>query len=810
MQQALYSSIVFFLFFLCMQQALAQQPYLTLLDEINLKKIQGAEITWLDQEENVVSTSQTDQMGRAELPLSDAVVSVSIEHPEYDELKTDMESLKTQGYQLFMEPKLFNLDEVVFTANKFKAKKDKTPYQIQVVKSRDIEFQNPQTSADLLTQSGKVFVQKSQMGGGSPNLRGFEANKVLIVVDGVRLNNAIFRGGHLQNVITIDPNLVERTEVLFGPGSVIYGSDALGGVMHFYSRDPRLSTNEKASVHGNLFGRFSSANLERTGHYDMNIGLKKWGFLTSLSITGFDDLRAGSNYHPDYPDFGKRFQYVDRIDGQDSVVENENLNLQVPSGYTQYDFMQKVLFLQNERITHGLNFQFSTSTDVPRYDRLTEVRDGMLRRAEWYYGPQKRLLASYKLKVFGEETFYDELNFIAAFQDIEESRHTRSFGSDGRNNRMEHVQVLSLNLDASKSLSEKHELSYGAEAAINWVDSEAFEENIVSGEVSPLDTRYPDGGSNMRFLALYGAYLYKISKEWTLSAGARFTDVHLHSEFQDKSFFPFLPDDITQNSRAVSGNLGLVWLPEGGWRIALLAATGFRAPNVDDMGKVFDSSPGNVIVPNPDLKPEYTYTGELTLSKDFGKVVRIEATGFYTLFDNALVVRDFSVNGMDSILYEGVLSRVQANINAKEAVIAGFNANINVRIGKHITASNTLTYTRGRDISSDIPLDHIPPIFGRGAVNYETKKFQAEAYVMFNGWKRIEDYSPSGEDNQKFATEDGMPAWYTLNLKTAYAVNQNLQLQLGIENILDRHYRVFASGISAPGVNVIVTARASF
>ena len=250
--------------------------------------------------------------------------------------------------------------------------------------------------------------------------------------------------------------------------------------------------------------------------------------------------------------------------------------------------------------------------------------------------------------------------------------------------------------------------------------------------------------------------------------------------------------------------------PGEGWKISLLGSTGFRAPNVDDLGKVFDSNPGNVIVPNPNIKPEYTYNGELTLSKLIDSVFRVEATGFYTWYDNALQVRDFQVNGQDSIIYDGVLSRVQANVNAKQAYLYGFNVNVWWNIRDHFILSNTLSWTRGQDLSGDVPLDHIPPLFGKASLQYQQKGFRGELYALYNGWKRLENYSPSGEDNLRFATPDGTYAWWTLNLKGALAVTSNVRLQMGVENILDMHYRHFASGISAPGRNFIVAFRVGF
>src|SRR5699024_3214776 len=157
------------------------------------------------------------------------------------------------------------------------------PQRITRIDKREVQFKNPQTSADLLQSSGKVFVQKSQLGGGSPMIRGFAANSVLIAVDGIRMNNAIFRSGNLQNVISIDPNAMANTEVLIGPGSVIYGSDALGGVMNLQTKEPQLSySKEEKAIGVNGMARYSSANNERTFHADASLGFEKWGLLSSI------------------------------------------------------------------------------------------------------------------------------------------------------------------------------------------------------------------------------------------------------------------------------------------------------------------------------------------------------------------------------------------------------------------------------------------------------------------------------------------------------------------------------------------------
>ncbi|MEM6265326.1 MAG: TonB-dependent receptor plug domain-containing protein, partial [Bacteroidota bacterium] len=361
------------------------RPTLEIRDDLTLTPIEGVEVREQSIQGPIIG--YTDAKGRFWNPVNPGT-TLFVLHPAYQESTVKIAELTPLPVRIFLERKVFEMNEVVFSASRFELDKEKVPYQIAIVDEEQIAFNNPQTSADLLFQTGGVFVQKSQMGGGSPNLRGFEANKVMIVVDGVRMNNAIYRGGHLQNVITLDPQLIERAEVIFGPGSVLYGSDALGGVMHFRTRQPRLSLTDKPLVKVRAMTRYATANQEKTGHADINVGGKKWAWLGSFSVSDFGDLRTGSVRRNAYPDFGKRLFFQDRINGQDVIRANEDENVQVGTGYRQLDIAQKLRFVPNAHTSHLINVQLSTSSNVPRYDRLTDLRGDSLRRAEWYYGPQ--------------------------------------------------------------------------------------------------------------------------------------------------------------------------------------------------------------------------------------------------------------------------------------------------------------------------------------------------------------------------------------------------------------------------------------
>ncbi|HIE16210.1 MAG TPA: TonB-dependent receptor [Bacteroidales bacterium] len=726
--------------------------------------------------------------------------------------KDTCSSCNKTPYLFFLSPKNFNLQEVIISASKFQEKKEDIPQQIEVITSRIIRENNPQSTADALQNSGLIFVQKSQMGGGSPVIRGFETNKILLVVDGIRMNNAIYRGGHLQNIITVDNEILQKMEIIYGPGSVMYGSDALGGVIHMLTKNPFLSTDSNDIFTGTFMSRFSTANSERSAHIDFNYSSRKWASLTSFSSHFFGDLRQGNIRNNAYGDWGKcRFVAV-RYNNKDSIIENQDVNIQRRSGYNQYDMMEKIIFTPNKHNRHLLNLQFSTTSDIPRYDRLSQMADNdTLKYADWYYGPQRRFLSAYNYQNTKPSAVYDKFHFIVAYQNIEESRHSRKFNINDLNHRIEHLDIVSLNADWEKNVK-KNEIRFGLDAQYNNVLSTAFSENILTGETSPLDTRYPDGGSTMLSLAGYVTHTTEISDKFLFHDGLRYSFVSLGANFTDTSFYRFPFNSVSQRNSAFNGNIGFVFKPSEKCHFSINAASGFRAPNIDDISKVFDSQPGEIIVPNPNLKPEYAYTGDFSISKIFGNIFRIQTTTFYTLYKDAITTQPFLFNGQDSIMYEGTMSRVVANINAKNAYIYGFSLKAKVFILPSLFIASSVNYTYGRIRTDtvDYPLDHIPPAFGRTSIRFTVKRLQCEFYAIYNAWKHKADYNLYGEDNFSKATPYGTPAWYTLNLRTSYRVNSIIELQILIENILDINYRPFASGISAPGRNLIVAFRANF
>ena len=704
------------------------------------------------------------------------------------------------------------LDEIVVSANRWKQNSKSIPQKISVITASKVALQNPQTAADLLTISGKVFMQKSQQGGGSPMIRGFATNRLLYAIDGIRMNTAIFRGGNIQNVISLDPFATESTEVLFGPGSVMYGSDAIGGVMSFQTLTPQFSSEEKAFVTGSAVTRYSSANNEKTGHFDVNVGWKKWASVTSISSNDFGDLRMGSHG----PDEYLRPFYVQRQNGVDVVVTNDDPLVQKPTAYSQINLMQKVRFAPNEKWDFQYGFHFSETSSYSRYDRhIRYTNAGLPRYGEFYYGPQKWIMNNLNITHHSKSKLFDEMSLRLAHQFFEESRVSRNINNPNREIRTEKVNAYSLNTDFTKATSEKNKVFYGFEYVLNDVNSTGINEDIVAGTSAVGPARYPQ--AKWQSIGVYLNDQYKISEKTLLQAGLRYNQFILKADF-DTAFYPFPFTEADIDNGSLTGSAGIVYRPTDKWVISSNVATAFRSPNVDDVGKVFDSEPGSVVIPNPNLEAEYAYNVDLNVAKLFGKNVKVDVSTYYTLLDNALVRRDFTLNGASEIVYDDELSQVQAIQNAAKANVYGVQAGVEVKLTSGFRFSTDLNFQKGEeelDNGDKSPSRHAAPFFGVSRVGYANSKLDLEVNLQFSDEVAYEDLAEEEKGKKEIYAIDGngnpySPSWYTLNLKSMYKLNENFTLTAGLENITDQRYRPYSSGIVAPGKNFVLALRAKF
>lgn len=702
------------------------------------------------------------------------------------------------------------LEEVVVSVSRFEQAKKDIPQKISTLNASEISFANPQTSADLLNFTGNVYIQKSQLGGGSPNIRGFATNRLLITIDGMRFNSAIFRSGNIQNIISIDPFSIQNTEVILGPGSVVYGSDAIGGVMNFHTKQAQFSSEDRISFSGQTTTRYATANHEKTGNISFNIGLKKWAFLSNFTYSDFDDLKMGKHGPQDY----LRKEYIISQNGEDVIVPNSNPLVQKPTGYDQLNAMQKIRFMPSKNWDFNLGLFYTTTGDYDRYDRLIRKKDDKLRAAQWYYGPQEWMASNLRVSNTGTG-IYDQSVLGLSYQRFKESRHNRDFGKILLFATEERVNAYSATWDFEKKIN-KGKIFYGLEYVLNQVNSEGSNINVKTGEKNDDASRYPDDAS-WQSIAAYSSLQYRPGDNLSFQGGLRYNYFLVKAVF-DSPFYEFPFKDADIKTGALTGSAGFTWQPTRilAWRANF--GTAFRAPNIDDIGKVFDSEPGSVVVPNPDLKSEYAYTGEIGVVLNFNDIVKIDITVYQTQLKDAMVRRDFDLDGQTLIDYQGEPSTVQAIQNAAKAEINGLEAGVEINFSNQLKFTAQYNINDGFEEGNDekkYPVRSAAPQFGNAHIIWKNKILKFDIYTEYNSQFDYEDLAPSQAKNSYLYALDAngnpyAPSWYTLNFAVQYKLSDFFRLNAALENITNQRYRPYSSGISASGLNLILAASYSF
>ena len=688
-----------------------------------------------------------------------------------------------------------SFDEILVSSQRFAQKRSESPRQIEVLSSKSLTELVPATLGDALISSGKVFVQKSQMGGSSPVLRGFEASRVLLVVDGIRMNNATYRAGHLQDIITVDPFILDRMEINFGSGSTLFGSDALGGVIFLKTKDPQLGQKKwKLNANSRYFSSSNSAVLNAGVQFQS----PKFGWMFNVTNSNFGDLRMGSkSYYKADSKYAEMPEFVSQIKGKDTVLLNNNALVQKGTGYSQNDLFTKFKF-RAKRLDHILNIQGSFSSVIPRYDRMS-LRDaqGKFSFGRWDYAPQNRQLIAYTL-----QNLVGNSRLVIANQRTQVGRVTRPFGSVFERTQLDHVSMWTLNADRQNKWG-NFTLNYGGEFAFNNVKSRGTNKNILNGAETLAKARYSDSGAQTYSTGVFAQGLYKW-KNTVIQSGARLTHYSLHAFFSNSNPWKLPYNKISFKNTGLSYDFGLTQKMGDFMMIKISYNQAFRNPNVDDMTKVFESTRGiKLLIPSPNLKAEVSRTVDIGWAISHKKFGSGELGIYRSTVSNLLLDQPGQFNGSDSLLWDGAMTKIYQMVNISSATIWGYYGNARIRIWKDLWANGSYTFTQGRfnklSFSKDEPLDHIPPIFGQLALRYNlSEEIFCEVQYLFNGRKLAKDYSSSGEDNANQNPPGGNPNWGIYNLRLGYQRN-GLSLQLSAENLMDLRYRYFASGVTASG-----------
>jgi hemoglobin/transferrin/lactoferrin receptor protein len=510
-----------------------------------------------------------------------------------------------------------------------------------------------------------------------------------------------------------------------------------------------------------------------------------------------------------------RKEYVEGHEGEDVVVPNSDDRMQVPTAYNQLSILQKLRYSPNSDLDFLYTFTYSNTTDFDRYDRLIMYRSNLPRSAEWYYGPNLWMMNALSVSYSKPNILFSQATLKLAAQLFKESRHDRNFNASTLRHRYEQVWAYNMQMDFSKEFSMSTRLLYGIDFIYNKINSEGVNTNVNTQVSEEGPTRYPQ--SDWTSAGAFASLQHRFSAKVLANAGLRYTHYGLQAEF-DTKFYPFPYEEASLSNGAINGSIGLVYNPSEKWTFSTNLSTGFRSPNIDDMGKVFDSEPGSVIVPNPALKAEYATNVDLAIAHYIGERIKLDATAFYTWLDDALVRRPFLLSGNDSILYDGELSRVLAIQNAARASVYGVQAGFEAKLPLGFALRSSLSWQKGEeelDDGSKSPLRHAAPIFGLTKLSFSTIRFRTELSLYYNS--EVPHNKLPEEEKSKaymYALDDNglpySPAWYTLNLKSMYKLNDAFTFTAGCENITNQRYRPYSSGIVAAGSNLIFSVIFSF
>ncbi len=690
-----------------------------------------------------------------------------------------------------MAPEVIELSNLVVTATRHPDRTSDLSQMISVLTPKEIRQRNVQQTPELLREEPGVVVQKTNQGGGSPILRGLKANKVLLLVDGVRMNNATYRGGNTQYLNTVDSQTLEGVEIVHGPGSVLYGSDALGGVIHLRTLAPQLNSEAGLALSGAVSASASSADDTQTSNATVSLAWRRLGLRFSGGLRSFGDVTRGAKG-------GDELMQRLRNDSRTQRILKKN---QSPNGYQAYDFSTRAIARLSETSRLALSYQFNHQDEVPRYD-VVETRKDSIR----LFDPQQRNLVALRYQNFTRRRLADSFSLTASYHRQRERRVRQKFGSVTRTSDEFNTGTLGIQAQLDKSIAGIHQVVYGAELYRDAITTTSLVLNTGTGAFAVAHPLFPDG-STMLNVGAFVQDAMDISERWRVTAGARFSVVRLKAPFVSDPASDNTFGNIEQVSTALTGSLGSLYRLTPRLSVVTNLAQGFRSPNLDDVGKLGPGKGSSFFdIPNPNLDPEKS----LNLDTGFkwtSNRSRVDFFGYYNILRDLLARVPAELNGSPFVLDGTDSLRVFHKTNAGEAFTAGFALSSEIALAPRLVAFTNLSYTYGQNETDEQPLSGVPPLSGLAGIRWNTPRYRVELNARFAGKQtRLAD-----EDQEDLRIpEGGTPAWRTFNLRFGAQLHPNLNTNLTIANLFDRNYREHLSGFNAPGRNFVLSARVTY
>ncbi len=715
----------------------------------------------------------SDNLGHFQLsPLPAGVYSLEITHVSYQKKTVKNIRLRadaiTQLDTIYLQAHIYPQAEVMVTASRHEQPAHLIAQTVNLVDPLEIFTRNSATTAEALREEKGVFIQKTNHGGGSAIIRGLSSNHILILVDGIRLNNATYRLGNHQYLTTVDANALKAIEIIHGPGSMLYGSDALGGVINLIGRRAVFTKNGKR-VRYRSFGRFSAADQSLTTHADWQISNSSLAWNGGASYHRFGDLRNGASLAN---------LLLSRPDGN---------TRQSPSAYRGYDFNNVFSFKLNPGQKFKLLWQRSRQFDVPRYDKYL-YND----YHTWLYEPQLRDLFYIRSQTDFNGSPFQSLQITLSLNRQQEGRIKQRKLSDPKTSENDDIRTLGLQAHTIARIR-SHIFTAGFEVYHDDVHSTARRFDGLETLQLPRG-RFPDKSTYLSS----GVF---IQDEFPLNTRTFLTSGLRYAWFQTRFTDP-TPQigQVSENFAALTASVALLYEAQPGLQLSMVLANGFRAPNLSDLAKLGESKGNTYEVPSPNLHPERINSFELGAHWKKNQI-EIRGAAYFSLLDNLLTRENVLYQGQSTIIIDGQIYKIKSRSNGGAGFITGSEAGFRYSFSRDLFLDGNLAYTYGQNKSRNEPFDGIPPFFGKLELGWQRSNSELQFYSRFASLQpRL---STDAMDDPRIPV-GGTPGWFTLNIRGRYIFSENIQINMAIENLLDRLYREHGSGINAPGRNFIL------
>ena len=660
-----------------------------------------------------------------------------------------------------LAPETLRLAESVsVTATREERETFDVPRSVSVVPETELLRTSPRTGAEALTRAPGVFVQKTNHGGGSPFVRGLVGNQVLVLVDGIRLNNSTFRYGPNQHLATVDPGTASRFEVLRGSGSVQYGSDALGGVIHVRNRDPLLSAGGVLPTIG-ATGRLMSQGMEQSIRLSLGAASARAAVAGNVAVRNFGDLVAGGD-----------------------------LGVESPSGYFETDVDVRGVVKTGRSTTMTFAYDHVYQDDVPRWDQVAQRG-----YARYAFDPQVRQFAFARLDQSRADSWLNGLTVTTAWVRSRERRERQRVGSSTLTTEQDTVNTYAVTAEARSAPLPGLTVVAGAEVYADEVDSWRVDDNASTGASVSMRGLFP-GDAAARSAAGFGMASYRNGR-FGADAGARYTWISVTASD------PVFGDvDVSPGSWVGSGAAAFELAK--GFSAYGSVSQGFRAPNLDDLSTLglFDFG---VEVPAGELQPERSLSMEIGAKYRGSRVAAALAVFRTNLSD--LIDRRRVPAPLIALPFPGE-DRYYQRVNVGEAYVRGIEGEAEWRIFPTTTLFGHVAYAFGQNTTANEPMRRIPPLNGLVGLRYDgAGGWWLQASVQAAA---LQDRLASGDRDDHRIPPGGTPGWQVFDVFAGVPVARRLTLSLGALNLFDQAYRTHGSGIDGCGRSAWVGIDAKF